>query len=179
VTPAERLIGPALALSLLGGCGPSAVPSSIEHPLAGRAAPPFSAVATNSRDVGLPALGTTRVTVIDFWASWCPLCRATLPSFASLYDDRRRDGILVIGVSIDESGTPAQAFMESIDARFPLVLDPHQRLASTYGVAQLPLTFVVDDQGRVRWVGRDPDDARDAAEVLLRESADGRAQAFE
>lgn len=161
------------------GCGPSSVPGSIEHPLAGRAAPSFAAVATNSRDVGVPAVGTTRVTVIDFWASWCPLCRSTLPSFATLYDDRRRDGILIIGVSIDEDGAPAEAFMSSIDARFPLVLDPHQRLATAYGVAKLPLTFVVDDRGRVRWVGRDPGDARDAAEVVLRESAHGGAQAFE
>lgn len=174
-----RNLSVAATAVVLAGCGPSSVPSSLEHPLANRSAPPFSAVATNRRDVGIPAHGNTRVTVIDFWASWCPLCRATLPSFAELYDDRRRDGVLVIGVSLDESQPSAEAFLGSIDARFPLVMDPDQRLAGTYGVGKLPLTFVVDGQSRIRWVGRDPDDARDAAEALLREGADGGSQAFE
>lgn len=155
------------------------MPSSLEHPLAGGSAPAFSAVATNSREVGIPAHGRTRVTVIDFWASWCPMCRATLPAFVELYDDKRHDGLLVVGVSLDETEPPAETFLTSIDARFPAVMDPDQRLAGTYGVGKLPLTFVVDDRSRIRWVGRDPGDARDAAIAVLEEGSLGGAQTFE
>jgi cytochrome c biogenesis protein CcmG, thiol:disulfide interchange protein DsbE len=52
-------------------------------------------------------------------------------------------------------------------ASFPIVVDP--RLASLYGVARIPLTFVVDGRGTVRWVGRSPSAIEQAVEVVLHE----------
>lgn len=177
--PALRRLGSALpagavpvaaACALLAlGCGPGAMPASVRHPLVGRAAPAFHAESTAAIPVGVPGTRRTRVTVIDFWASWCASCSRTLPALDRLWRDRRADGVAVIGVNVDESDVAAEAAAHALGATFPIVTDPGQRLSASYGVAQVPLTFVVDGAGTVRWVGREPESARRAVEVVLSE----------
>jgi cytochrome c biogenesis protein CcmG, thiol:disulfide interchange protein DsbE len=157
-----------LALAALG-CGPGTMPPSLGHPLAGEQAPEFREIATEDRDVGLPGNPGTRATVIDFWASWCTGCRESIPAFDDLWRDKHPDGVMVIGVSVDESTDDALLLAQHLHATFPIVLDPHMRLASTYAVGAVPLTFVVDRRGTIRWVGRDPGEARAAVRVLLSE----------
>jgi cytochrome c biogenesis protein CcmG/thiol:disulfide interchange protein DsbE len=153
----------------LPGCG-AELPPSLVHPLSGAPAPEFAGLATNLRDVHVPAdNGLGRVTVVDFWASWCSLCRRTLPAYQEIHEDYRGRGVVVVGVSIDESESAAARFGDSIGAAFPILVDTHQTLARRYGVTKVPLAFVLDREGRVRWIGRDPDDARDAALALLEE----------
>jgi cytochrome c biogenesis protein CcmG/thiol:disulfide interchange protein DsbE len=143
------------------------MPPSARHPLAGDAAPEFQRVALSAREVGIPGGDRTRVTVIDFWASWCTACEETIPVLDELWRDRKRDGVMVIGVSVDESPDEAASAAERLGASFPIVVD--QRLAGRYAVAQIPLTFVVDRRGTVRWVGRDPSAMRQAVLYVLYE----------
>jgi cytochrome c biogenesis protein CcmG, thiol:disulfide interchange protein DsbE len=145
------------------------MPSSVRHPLVGDAAPEFHAESTAEGPVDVPGDRSTRVTVIDFWASWCAACSLTLPALDVLYRERRADGVAVIGVSIDDSEATAVALARRLGASFPIVADPELRLAGPYRVAQIPLTFVVDGAGTVRWVGRDPESTRRAVDVLLSE----------
>lgn len=158
-----------IAAGLAMGCGPGAMPASIQHALAGESAPAFLGVSTLSRDVGVPGRGRTRVTVIDFWASWCDACTESLPLLDALWRRHKDDGLMVIGVSVDESEEQAVAMAEHLHATFPLLVDPGQRIAGRYGVAQVPITFVVDRHQTVRWVGRSAVEARRAAEVVLAE----------
>lgn len=163
------------------GCGPGALPASVGHPLVGNTAPAFRADSTAARPVGVPGSARVRVTVIDFWAPWCAACARTVPALDALWRDRRADGVMVIGVGVDTSEVAADAGAHRLGASFPIVADPYQRLAGTYGVAQVPLTFVVDGGGTVRWVGRDPASARRAVDVVLHEGPAGARQrsAFE
>ncbi|WP_437569778.1 TlpA family protein disulfide reductase [Sorangium sp. So ce542] len=160
-------------------CGPGAMPASVRHPLVGSAAPEFHAESTAAVTVGVPGTRRTRVTVIDFWASWCASCSRTLPALDELWRDRKADGVAVIGVNVDDSEAAAEAAAYELGATFPIVADLGQRLTGTYGVAQVPLTFVVDGAGTVRWVGRDPAIARRAVEVLLSERPAGARSVFE
>jgi len=160
---------PLPAAIVLASCGAGAVPPSLAHPLAGAAAPEFQRESTDAREVGVPGSDRTKATIVDFWASWCGACQETMPALDKLWRDRREEGLMVIGVSVDEVPDEAVAMAEHLGASFPVVLDPHQRLAATYGVAKVPLTFVVDRVGTVRWVGRDPSAARRAVDVLLAE----------
>ncbi|XXT18740.1 redoxin domain-containing protein [Sorangium sp. So ce429] len=166
--PAVRPGAAACALLVLG-CGPGAMPASVRHPLVGSAAPEFHAESTSAVTVGVPGTRRTRVTVIDFWASWCASCSRTMPALDRLWRDRKADGVAVIGVNVDDSEAAAEAAAYQLGATFPIVADLDQRLTGTYGVAQVPLTFVVDGAGTVRWVGRDPEGARRAVDVLLSE----------
>ncbi|MGK3969754.1 TlpA family protein disulfide reductase [Sorangium sp. So ce118] len=161
--------GAAACALLVLGCGPGAMPASVRHPLVGSAAPEFHAESTSAVTVGVPGTRRTRVTVIDFWASWCASCSRTMPALDRLWRDRKADGVVVIGVNVDDSEAAAEAAAYQLGATFPIVADLDQRLTGTYGVAQVPLTFVVDGAGTVRWVGRDPERARRAVDVLLSE----------
>ncbi len=157
----------ALGFGHLGCVG--TMPPAVGHSLIGNPAPIFHEMATQDRDVGLPGSPRTRVTVVDFWASWCTGCRESIPALSELYADKREDGVMVIGVSVDESADDALLLAQHLHAKFPVVLDPHMRLAGTYRVGNIPLTFVIDRHGTVRWVGRDPGDVRRAVNVVLAE----------
>jgi cytochrome c biogenesis protein CcmG, thiol:disulfide interchange protein DsbE len=158
------------ALLGLSACGPGAMPPSVGHPLAGGQAPRLGEIAGASSDaVGLPGAGQTRVTVVDFWASWCAGCQESIPALDALYRDKREEGLKVVGVSVDENGSAAFAMAEALHASFPIVVDADARFSRSYHVAQVPLTFVVDQRGTVRWVGRDPSAIRRAVEIVLAE----------
>jgi cytochrome c biogenesis protein CcmG, thiol:disulfide interchange protein DsbE len=160
------LLAGALALS---SCGPGVMPPSLRHPLAGATAPSMAGLGGQPTEVGIWHGAPVRVTVVDFWASWCQGCQESLPALDALYRDKRGEGLSVIGVSVDERRDDAYAMAQSLHASFPIVVDEDARLASSYGVAQVPLTFVVDRSGTVRWVGRDPGAVRRAVEVVLSE----------
>jgi cytochrome c biogenesis protein CcmG/thiol:disulfide interchange protein DsbE len=163
---------PLILAALLGlsACGPGAMPPSVGHPLAGGPAPRLGELAgASSGGVGLPGDGAAKVTVVDFWASWCPGCQESIPALDELYRDERERGVHVVGVSVDENGGAAYAMAEALHATFPIVVDADARLSRSYRVAQVPLTFVVDRNGTVRWVGRDPRAIRKAVEVVLSE----------
>jgi cytochrome c biogenesis protein CcmG/thiol:disulfide interchange protein DsbE len=163
--PLALLLAP---LPLLG-CWLGPMPASVGHPLAGAPAPEFREVATSDREVGLPGSPRTKVTVVDFWASWCGTCQDALPALDALWRDKQRDGVMVIAVSVDESTDDAMLALQHMHLSFPVVLDPGMRLAGTFAVGSIPTTFVVDSKGLVRWVGHDPASARRAVEVVLHE----------
>jgi len=152
----------------LGGCR-TAMPPSIQHPLVGAASPKFNEVTIDDREVSVPGYLSTHVTVIDFWASWCGTCQDTMPALDALYRDHRADGLVVVGVSVDEDASLAARGAQMMGTSFPIVFDEGQRLASTFRVNQVPTTFVVDRAGKVRWVGRDPAGIRSAVTALLDE----------
>jgi cytochrome c biogenesis protein CcmG, thiol:disulfide interchange protein DsbE len=158
---------PLLLLPLLG-C--HAMPASFNHPLAGAQAPALAKIADEPAQVGIPTTNATavKVTIIDFWASWCPGCQTSIPALEALYRERRGEGLRVVGVSVDEHPEHARAMAASLGASFPIVFDDGN-YASSYRVAQVPITFVVDANGTVRWVGREPAEVRDAALAVLAE----------
>src|SRR4029453_16103313 len=93
-------IGLALASLLAAGCGPGTMPASLGHSLVGNVAPEFSESSTSEADVSVPGGPVTKVTVVDFWASWCETCKQSMPMLDELYRDRRAKGVMVIGVSV-------------------------------------------------------------------------------
>ncbi|MFO0755945.1 MAG: TlpA disulfide reductase family protein [Byssovorax sp.] len=158
-----------LGLPALSGCFLGPMPASVGHPLAGATAPEFHELATSEREVGLPGSPRVRVTVVDFWASWCETCKEAMPALDALWRDKQEDGVMVIGVSVDESPDDAMLAMQHLHATFPVVLDPGMRIAGSFSVGSVPTTFVVDRKGVVRWVGHDPTLARRAVDVVLHE----------
>jgi cytochrome c biogenesis protein CcmG/thiol:disulfide interchange protein DsbE len=158
----------ALPCLALAACAHT-MPASLRHPLAGNRAPALAQLATaEPAAVGIPGASSAKVTVVDFWASWCGGCQDSIPQLEALYRDKRDDGLRVVGVSVDERAENAYAMAASLHTTFPIVVDDG-RLASSYRVAQVPLTFVIDAGGTVRWVGREPDAVRAAALAVLSE----------
>jgi thiol-disulfide isomerase/thioredoxin len=101
----RALLGALSSLSLmdLAACRPTIMPRSVGHRLVGAPAPRFERTSVSMRDVGIPGSDRTRVTVVDFWASWCEACQQTIPTLDDIWRSKRRDGVMVIGVSVDET----------------------------------------------------------------------------
>ncbi len=93
-----------------------------------------------------------KVLVIDFWATWCPPCRAEIPDYIKLQDKYRQRGIAFVGIAADEAGPEVVAkFGKSMGINYPLVMYTEQLIAAFGGVEALPTTFVIDRKGRVRF----------------------------
>ncbi|MEV0805649.1 TlpA disulfide reductase family protein [Micromonospora sp. NPDC050200] len=111
------------------------------------------------RDVRGPA-------VVNVWASWCPPCRKELPAFQRL-SERTAGKLQVVGVNSRDTRAAAQSIGEDFGIRFPVLFDQGEALQRELGRNALPLTLLVDAQGRVRHTDATGalDDARLAALV--------------
>lgn len=156
----------AISALALVGCA-ATMPPSMGHSLLGQPAPAFEAVSLDNQPIAVPMYGGAKVTVVDFWASWCGSCQVTMPSLERLYRDRRRDGLAVLGISVDEQPEQALDGAYRFGVTFPIVHDRGQDLQSAFGVSQVPTTFVLDAAGRVRFVGSDPESIKRAVSALM------------
>lgn len=93
---------------------------------------------------------TGKVVVLDFWATWCLPCREEIPGFVNLHKKYQREGLVVIGVSMDDDGpTPLKAFVKKFGVNYP-VLVGDDRISMDFGdITALPTTLVIDRQGRI------------------------------
>lgn len=151
---------------LLASCA-TPMPPSMPHPLLGFKGPEIEAVSLDNQSMLIPSYGVAKVTVLDFWASWCGSCRVTMPALERLHRDKRRQGLMVVGISVDETAEQALEGAYQIGVTFPVVHDRGQELQSGFGVSQVPTTFVLDAAGRVRFVGSDPESIKRAVNALM------------
>jgi peroxiredoxin len=119
----------------------------------GQKAPEFSAKNPEGKLVSLKeSLG--KVTIVDFWASWCGPCRAENPSVVALYNELHAKGLNIIGVSLDREGEAAK-WTEAI-AKDQLTWTQVSNLkfwedpiALKYNVKSIPATFLLDASGNI------------------------------
>jgi len=91
-----------------------------------------------------------KVVLVNFWATWCPPCRAEIPDLVKL-QDKYRDKLVVLGISEDEVA-PAQvkAFATEQKMNYPIVMATTELRQIFKGVAALPTTFVLDTEGKIQ-----------------------------
>ncbi len=131
------------AVLLLNAGAPS--PWDIDE-LTGKKAPEFSLKDTNDRTVSLSSL-KGNVVLINFWATWCPPCRAEMPSLNRLHKDYMNKGLVVLAVSTDRSVSSVKDFLGRNPVDFPVVMDSGSRVARQFKVFSLPTSFLVDRNG--------------------------------
>ena len=86
--------------------------------------------------------------VINFWASWCLPCREEAPLLERTWRRFRDEGVMFLGVNIQDAESDAKAFLEEFDITYPVVRDLDQKLTRSFGVRGLPETFFVDHEWR-------------------------------
>lgn len=120
-----------------------------------------------------------RVVLLDFWATWCDPCRATMPQLAKLQDKFKDRGLVVVGLTefygATDGKTPAAelaeiaAFKKSLHLTYSVGVAATDATALRYGVRALPTTFVIDRRGVVRYVAvGGGDGATDALEAVVK-----------
>jgi cytochrome c biogenesis protein CcmG/thiol:disulfide interchange protein DsbE len=96
-----------------------------------------------------------QVVVLNFWASWCPPCRAEAPILEQASRALRDAGVVIIGIDVWDDDAQAQAFLNEFGITYLNAEDTTRLIPVEYGVTGLPETFVVDRRGVLvrRWVG--------------------------
>lgn len=95
-----------------------------------------------------------RWVVLTFFATWCGPCRSELPTLEKLHQDRADAGLVVLGVSIDDTRAPLDPFVRKLALSFPVLWDQNKAAATAYRASSIPLTYLVDPQGRLVGVSR-------------------------
>lgn len=124
-------------------------PNALESTRVGKPAPAISAPALPGFNAVPEDVFTTgEVTLVNFWASWCPPCRAEHPKLL----DMQSEGMRIIGVNFrDQEGTATQYLTDDGNPFLAVPFDPNGRTAIDWGVTAPPETFIVDGDGIVRY----------------------------
>jgi thiol-disulfide isomerase/thioredoxin len=102
-----------------------------------------------------------KITVVNFWASWCAPCRAEAPTMQKVYDETKASGVQFVGVDVKDARENAQAFARTFKITYPSLFDqPGQVALAFHGIppSAVPATLVIDRHGNVaaRAVGSVP-----------------------
>jgi peroxiredoxin len=118
-------------------------------------APDFTLPDLASNAVSLSAL-KGQVVLITIWATWCPPCRAEMPTIQATYEQYHGRGFTVLAINQAEDSRSVAAFMQQYGLTFPALLDSESTVSQSYQVRALPSSFFVDRSGIVRVVYRGP-----------------------
>lgn len=96
-----------------------------------------------------------RPVVVNFWASWCGPCRAEALVLENAWQQYRDQGVMILGVAVQDREESARAFIKEFGLTYPMGLDVDNRIATLYQIMGLPTSVFIDGRGRVRhrWVG--------------------------
>ncbi|MBK1647074.1 TlpA family protein disulfide reductase [Rhabdochromatium marinum] len=92
-----------------------------------------------------------KVVVVNFWATWCPPCRAEMPSMERAWQHLRDQGVQFVAINVDEDAATVAEFARAVGVSFPLLLDPGAQVTQTWPLRGLPTTYVVDPEGQLRF----------------------------
>lgn len=129
--------------------GASALPVVVDYPAPG--------LALTDKDGASADLEQYRgqVVLVNLWATWCPPCKAEMPTLQAYYDTYRADGFVLVAVNAGDGAVEVNAFVDRIGLTFPVWLDPDNAAMSAFRSVGLPSSYVIDRSGRVRlaWAG--------------------------
>ena len=87
--------------------------------------------------------------IVNFWATWCPPCRAEMPSMQRAWEQVKDEDILIVAVNVGEDAATIGEFTEQVKIEFPLPMDLDSEVIQRWPMTGLPTTFVVDPEGRL------------------------------
>ena len=98
--------------------------------------------------------GLKRIKILYFWADWCPRCSEDFVQLERLYQRWKKEpqGPLLISIDVGQSPEHVKAFVKKHGVTFPVLLDQEGQIARRYGIKGLPTYFIIDRQGRIRFV---------------------------
>lgn len=122
------------------------------HPLTGKPAPEATAQLLDGSKVTLADYEGKSIVVLDFWASWCPPCRASLPVFQKIAADYKDKDIVFFAVNQGEPEDTIKRFLERNGLQFTVALDTDSSIGKKFHVEGIPQTVIIGKDGTVQAV---------------------------
>lgn len=113
-----------------------------------------------------------QVVLLDFWATWCPPCMASLPEIRKIYEEFHPLGFEIVGVSLDESATDLRRVLTQYEITWPVAFEGNRwnnSIANLYRVYQIPTTYLIDQDGIIRARDLEGDELRKILTELLKD----------
>lgn len=123
------------------------------HKMEGEAAPAFSLETLTEENFDLEEHLGKRPVVLDFWAVWCPPCRASLPKVSETIQSLADADLAFTTVNLGDSAEKIQDFLKSKDLEsLPVALDSTRSVAQKYGIQSIPTMVFIDKEGKIAQV---------------------------
>ena len=90
-----------------------------------------------------------KVVLLNFWATWCPPCKAEMPAMNRLYHEIKARGFEIIAVSTDNSLSTIRDYLAKNRVDFPILHDEKKSVSKQYRVFSMPTTFLIDRDGTI------------------------------
>jgi len=130
-------------------------------------APDFNLKSLDGHDVRLSAL-RGKVVIVNFWATWCVGCKVEIPELIDAYRRYHRDGLEIVGISMDDAGDDVVARFAKLKNVSYTIVRGDAAVASAYGgIRFMPQSFVVDRRGKIVKTFVGPPDEKEL-DALLR-----------
>jgi thiol-disulfide isomerase/thioredoxin len=117
-----------------------------------------------------------KVVLVDFWASWCGPCRQEMPVLEQLHKKYAKQGLVIIGVNIDNNPKKMNNFLKGTPVTFRIVHDRKLNVASKYEPETMPSSYFIGRDGKIRYVHegfrkKDAGELEERIKTLLAETA--------
>ena len=93
-----------------------------------------------------------KVVLVNTWATWCPPCRAEMPTLNQYYQEHINDGFMILAVNAGDSKSEASSFANSLGLSFPVLLDLDSSLVDTMAIHSFPTSILVGRDGVVKTI---------------------------
>ena len=90
--------------------------------------------------------------IVEFWATWCPPCRSSIPHLNEIYAKYKDKGLQIVGIT-DEDRAKIKTFEKEVPIEYAVGLDANGKYAKPFGIQGIPHAVLVDKTGKVVWEG--------------------------
>ena len=115
----------------------------------GAIAPAFNLENLSGEKLALKDMQNKGLVLVNFWATWCSLCKAEVPILNKVYADYGSKGLSVVGVAVEDRKDMVASYRKRHEMAYPVLLDTSGDVSKEYGLFALPMTVLVDRKGTV------------------------------
>lgn len=125
-------------------------PAEAAGPRRGEKAPGFTLADLTGGAHRLPESARGKILVLHFWGSTCGYCREEIRILTQLHKEHRND-LLPLSINVGETPVVVKKFIDKLELNYPVLLDVKSEVARQYGIFGIPVTYLVDREGIVRF----------------------------